>query len=89
MDDLGVGMSQCHQPLDKPPMFDIFDGWNVSVPPKKMVIISYRNVVILDQVSCHNSCNAGIAIMNHPCLMVGIPPMNMVMNGGWFMALQH
>ena len=27
--------------------------------------------------------NVGIAIINHPFLMVGIPPIKMVMNGGW------
>ena len=28
--------------------------------------------------------NVGIAIVNHPFLMVGIPPIKMVMNRGWF-----
>ena len=33
--------------------------------------------------------NVGIAIINLPFLMVGIPPIEMVMNGGWFMKLLY
>ena len=33
--------------------------------------------------------NVGIAIINYQFLMVGIPPVKMVMNGGWLLTLLY
>ena len=48
----------------------------------------HRSILNMQNLT-YDPSNVGIAIMNHPFLMVGIPPIQMVMSGGWFMTLRY